>query len=72
MDPRLRMVLLQLLQLAVEQEMAGDPLGQPAPDRQNNQYAPGTLGHDLAQLVMPQQHRIWPFSGTSFDFGTSC
>lgn len=58
MDPRMRQVLLTLLQMMVEQQQQ-DPLAQPAPPRRQP-YPPGTLGYDLKQLSPYDQHRVWP------------
>lgn len=77
MDPRLRMVLMQLLQLAFEQETAAiapapvDPLRQPAPDRKGP-FPPGSLGWDQEQLSPVGTHYTWPEIFQTTDFGPAC
>lgn len=61
MDPRIRLILMQLLQLAFEQETAAiDPMRQPAPERKGP-FPPGSLGFDLEQLSPVGTHYTWPF-----------
>lgn len=64
MDPRLRSILLQLLQLAVEQEMtaAQDPLMQPPPDRPDTKFPVGSLGYNLREMAAMSSpgHSTWP------------
>lgn len=76
MDPRIRNILMQLLQLAFEQEAAAvapvDPLRQPAPERQGP-YPPGSLGWDQEQLTPVGSHYVWPFSPAQVsNFGEAC
>jgi hypothetical protein len=64
MDPRLRQVLLVLLQLVIEQEAAPqrDPLDEPAPEKDVSEAnpKPGTLRYDLSQLTPSRTHYAWP------------
>jgi len=61
---------MQLLSMAVEQEVAAiDPLRQPAPERKGP-FPPGSLGYDQEQLSPPDSHYTWPFGHSQiFDFG---
>jgi hypothetical protein len=69
------MVLMQLLQLAFEQEAAAiDPMRQPAPERKGP-FPPGSLGYDQEQLSPVGSHYTWPFGDTDVpqitDFGNA-
>lgn len=69
MDPRLRMILLTLLQLAVEQEtrqMTVDQLPEKDP-----LPAPGSLEYFRRQLEPPQSVRFQPSFTQTTDFGNA-
>lgn len=68
MDPRMRQILLLLLQMTLESSMQEDPLDQPAPDAPRP-HPPGSLGHNLEQLTPPRQKYTWPFNPQVTDFG---
>lgn len=68
MDPRMRQILLLLLQMTLESPTEEDPLDQPAPDAPRP-HPPGSLGHNLEQLSSPRQKYTWPFNPQVTDFG---
>ena len=69
MDPRMKQILLMLLQMTLEDmSQAQDPMDQPAPDAPRP-HPPGSLGHNLEQLTAPRQKYTWPFNPQVTDFG---